>query len=119
METRIELKGMKFYAYHGFYEQERDKGGWYIVDVSFNCPADAAIANDDITGTVNYEEVFSIVKEEMTIPSKLIEHLAGRILKRIKEEVKHVANAEVKLSKLEPPLDGNVESVNVNLTYKE
>ncbi len=115
MTSRIELKGMKFHAHHGLYEIEREKGGWFLVDVSFDCHTSLAIDKDEIDGTVNYEEVYNIVKEEMAIPSKLIEHVAGRIHQRIKKEVTGVLKLATKVYKLDAPLGGPLEHVSIQL----
>jgi 7,8-dihydroneopterin aldolase/epimerase/oxygenase len=113
--VRIELTGMKFFAYHGLYDHEREKGSWFKVDVSFDCDATNAIQHDSIEGTVNYEEVYQIVKEEMGIPSNLIEHVAGRIHNRLQKEVKGVSKLVTKLYKLEAPLGGPLDHVSVTL----
>jgi 7,8-dihydroneopterin aldolase/epimerase/oxygenase len=114
--TRIELTGMKFFAYHGLYEHEREKGSWFKVDICFDCDASKAIKHDSIEGTVNYEEVYRIVKEEMEISSKLIEHVAGRIHNRLQEEVKGISKLVTKLYKLEAPLGGPLDHVSITLS---
>lgn len=113
--SRIELSGMKFFAYHGLYDHEREKGSWFKVDVSFDCDATNAINNDAIEGTVNYEEVYKIVKEEMEISSKLIEHVAGRIHNRLQKEVKGLSKLVTKLYKMEAPLGGPLDHVSIEL----
>jgi len=116
LTSRIELKGLKFFAYHGLYEEERKKGGWYVVDVSFNCDTTHAVLSDDITGTINYEEIYSIVKEEMAIGSKLIEHVASRIHNRITKEVQGISALRTTLKKLDAPLGGALEHVSITLS---
>lgn len=113
--SRIELIGMKFFAYHGLYDHEREKGGWFKVDVSFDCDASNAVQHDSIDGTVNYEEVYKIVKEEMEISSKLIEHVAGRIHNRLQKEVKGLSKLVTKLYKLEAPLGGPLDHVSIEI----
>jgi len=115
MRTRIELNKMRFYAYHGLYAEETEKGGWYEVNVSFVCDADHAIATDKIEGTVNYEEVYAAVKAAMEIPSHLLEHLAGRIIRGVKEKVKGVHALEVSIFKLEAPVGGPLAHVQVTM----
>jgi dihydroneopterin aldolase len=115
MTSNIELKGLSFFAHHGLYAEEREKGSWFKVDVSFFCNAVEAIKNDEITGTVNYEEIYRIVAAEMKIPSKLIEHVAGRIYNRIQTEVVGVNNLQITLYKLEAPLGGPLDYVSIHL----
>lgn len=103
----LSLEGMHFFAYHGFYEAERIIGGEFEVDVSIEIHAEHAAEDDALERTVNYESIYQIVQEEMSVPRKLIETLAYSILHRLK-----VLSAEgeirVKIRKLSPPLAGQV-----------
>ncbi len=116
MSSRIDLKGLKFFAHHGLYDHERENGSWFKVDISFYCDASNAISNDNIDGTVNYEEVYKIVKTEMDISSQLIEHVAGRIHQRIIKEVKGVSKLQTTVYKLEAPLGGPLDHVSITLS---
>ena len=113
--VRIELSGLKFFAYHGLYGHERENGSWFKVDISFDCEAKNAIENDEIEGTVNYEEIYKIVKEEINISSRLIEHVAGRIHNRIIKDIKGVSKLTTKFYKLEAPLGGPLDHVSITL----
>lgn len=115
MRSRIDLKGLKFFAHHGLYDQEREKGSWFAVDIHFHCDIDIAMKKDDIAGTVNYEEIYRIVQEEMKISSKLIEHVAARIHLGILKEVKGVYQLNTTLYKLEAPLGGPLDYVSISL----
>lgn len=66
-------------------------------------------------GSINYAAVYAVVKEQMDIPSKLIEHVAGRILYALKERFPQLAAVELKLSKLNPPFGGDVHSASIIL----
>lgn len=108
------LSDIEIYAYHGVLPQERTVGGWYCLDVSVtaeNCPA---TETDELCDTINYAEIFDIAKQEMAIPSKLIEHVAGRIIRRIRKEFPTVDSATVRLTKKHPPIPG----ANVNATVE-
>lgn len=115
MIQKIQLTGLRFFSHHGLYEEEQKKGGWFLVDIEFQCDATKAIKTDDISGTINYEQIYSIVREEMKIPSKLIEHVAGRINSRILEEIKGVSNLRIALKKLEAPLGGPLDHVSFTI----
>ncbi len=115
MINKIELKGLKFFAYHGLYDYEKKNGGWFNIDVSFHCDASNAIENDSIEGTVNYEEIYKIVKEEMGVPSSLIEHVAGRIYKKITTNVIGVSQLSVTVYKPEAPLGGPLDHVSITI----
>lgn len=112
----LKLNEMKFYAYHGCFREERVIGNHFIVD--FECTTDMskAMLSDNIEDTVNYQAVYSVIKEEMMIPSNLLEHVAGRILKRIKAEFPAINSATISVSKLNPPLGGEIAASRVELS---
>lgn len=113
----IQLKGLRFYAYHGVLEQERKVGGDYTVDLQLRLSeADAAVFGDDLDGTVNYAEVYDLVRHEMAVPSALLEHVAGRILAAIFDRFPKVAAATVNLRKVNPPMGASCDGCAVVLT---
>ena len=79
MTTKIELEKMRFYAYHGVMPQETKEGNDFVVDLILTAPLEQAVKSDELDDTINYAAVYAVVKEQMDIPSKLIEHAAGRI----------------------------------------
>lgn len=115
MTTTIELESMKFYAFHGVSPQETRVGNNFVVDVTLSAPLDKAVASDELQYTINYADVYNIIKQEMAIPSKLLEHAAGRILHSLKKHFPALNEVEVKLSKLNPPFGGDVHSASVIL----
>ncbi|MDR3266659.1 MAG: dihydroneopterin aldolase [Tannerella sp.] len=117
MKVTITLESMKFHAYQGVMEQERIIGGTYLVDVSYIIDT-KAVETDDIADTINYAEVFDIVKQEISKPSKLIEHLAGRILKSVENNFTEMLSITVKVSKLYPPINGEAERATVLIAKK-
>ena len=113
MKYKIEVNGIKLYAFHGCLEEEARIGGNYVVDVTIITDFSEAAKNDDLSKTVDYVYVNAIVKEEMAIRSKLIETVGQRIVTRIKTELKGVFELSVKITKLTPPINGDVHSVAV------
>lgn len=118
MTTQIELKEMKFYAYHGVMEQEQKVGNHFVVNLLLTAPLEKAVAYDRLEDTINYATVYELVKQEMSIPSRLIEHAAGRILLALKNYFPQLLEVELKLSKLNPPFGGDVYSASVILKDK-
>lgn len=116
METTIELKNMRFYAYHGAFPQETQVGNTFIVDLELTAPLQKAVASDNLEDTINYAAVYELVKQEMDIPSRLIEHAAGRIMDSLKRHFPEICRIRLKLSKQNPPFGGDVESAAVILT---
>lgn len=115
MISKIELKSMKFYARHGVGEQERTVGNYFVVDLLLTAPLENAVKSDDLNDTINYAKVYQVIKQEMDIPSDLLEHVAGRILSVLKVSFPQLEEIELKLSKLSPPLGGDVYSASVIL----
>ena len=111
--NKILLEGMKFYAEHGYYTEEQKIGGEFSVDLTLETEFNDAAKDDDISGTVNYEEVYAVVKEEMATPVQLLEHAADKIVNRLIHEFKQITYVKIKLSKLNPPISGEVEKVSV------
>ena len=115
MTTKIELRRMTFYAYHGVAPQETRVGNTFIVDLILTAPLENAVWSDDLSDTINYATVYETVKAEMAIPSRLLEHAAGRILKALKERFPQITEVELVLSKLNPPFGGDIHSASIIL----
>ena len=111
MTTKIELRRMTFYAYHGVAPQETRVGNTFIVDLILTAPLENAVWSDDLSDTINYATVYA----EMAIPSRLLEHAAGRILKALKERFPQITEVELVLSKLNPPFGGDIHSASIIL----
>lgn len=113
---KIQVKNIRVHANHGCLEEETLIGSEYRVDISLNADLANASISDDLLQTVDYVHVNHIVKEEMKIPSKLLEHVANRILRRIFLEIPMVVKAKVSVSKINPPIGGDVEMVSIKLS---
>ena len=81
------------------------------MDVSVTTNFSKAAISDDLKETIDYVFVNAIVKEEMAIRSKLIEHVGQRIIQRIKNEIKRIESVTVKVIKVSPPINGDVNNV--------
>ena len=106
---------MLFYAHHGCFEQERTIGTHFIVDLTMEVDTRKAEESDNIADTVNYLEVYQVVKREMGKPSHLLEHVARRIGDAVLSQFPDTKNVVVKVSKVNPPLGGQMESVSVEV----
>ena len=114
----IKLKNIKVYAYHGCLVEEKKIGSDYRIDLTVKADLTDAAASDKLSDTVDYVHLNKIVKEEMAIRSKLLEHAAERILVRILDEISMVEKVTVDVSKINPPIGGNVEMVTIRRTKK-
>lgn len=109
----IKVNGINLYAYHGCLEEEGRVGSKYIVNVTINTDFTKAEQTDELGDTVDYVVVYNIVKEEMAIRSKLIEHVGRRIVDRLKKEFPMIKNVETEVVKINPPMNGDVDRVSV------
>ncbi len=104
----IGLENIEFHAYHGWYEEEQQVGGKYVVDIAVQTNAQGAELYDDLEGTLDYEIIYYIVKKNMQHPVKLIEHLARSIVADLREIIAEDDTIKLKIRKLHPPLGGKV-----------
>ena len=114
----IELEGMEFKAYHGCLEQEKVRGNVFTVDFSGELDLSAAAESDNLADTLNYGEIYEIVAEEMSIPSELLENVAGRIVKAIEKNFPQLITFSVRVSKKRPPVDGVAQWSRVTLFHR-
>lgn len=115
LNHKINVTGIRLYAFHGCLEEEARIGGEYKIDVEITTDFTEAMHNDDLSETIDYVVVHRIVREEMQVRSKLIEHVAKRIILRFKKEIKKEANYHLTIRKIAPPIDGDVEFVSVSV----
>lgn len=110
---KIHLDSIQLYAYHGCLPEEALIGSNYTVDVSMETDFTAAALADDLNQTIDYCTVFNIVKEEMAIRANLLENVAFRIINRLKTELKELHKVTVSVTKINPPMNGNVKGVSI------
>ncbi len=111
----IEIEGMEFYAFHGHFEVEKLAGNRFLVDLKIETESNKAGETDRLEDTLDYQQAYLIVKEEMAIPSDLLEHVAHRIITRIKKEFPDVRKTTVKVSKMNPPMGGQIGKVSLTM----
>jgi len=114
----IKVQNIQVYAYHGCLVEEGKIGSDYRVDISVKANLQPSAKTDSLKDTVDYVHINRIVKEEMAIRSKLLEHVAKRILDRIFAEISIAGEATIEVSKINPPIGGNVEKVTIEMTLK-
>jgi dihydroneopterin aldolase len=111
----IEIEGMEFYAFHGHFEVEKIAGNRFLVNLQIEVDCSKAGQSDRLEDTLDYQKAYLIIKEEMAIPSDLLEHVAQRIIDRIKAEFQEAQKVSVKVSKMNPPMGGQIRKVSVTL----
>ena len=112
---KIELEGMHFYAWHGHFEVEQVVGNQFLVNVKIEADVSKAAETDDLEDAINYQAVYGVIKEQMQIKSRLLENVAKRILDALYLKFPAIETAEIKISKLNPPMGGKLEKASITL----
>ena len=112
------LRNVRFHAFHGVMAQERQVGGEFLLSLRVGYPIDKAMESDDVADTLNYATLFDLAKREMDIPSQLLEHVAGRIVKAITTAFPEVTSIDLELTKQNPPMEADCEGAGVVLKLK-
>jgi 7,8-dihydroneopterin aldolase/epimerase/oxygenase len=115
MNHKINVEGIRLYGYHGCLPEEGRVGQEYNVDVYIDTDFSEASQTDELSKTVDYCAVYGIVKREMSIRSNLIEHVARRIKESLLKEIPLIMAVRVKVTKFNPPMNGNVDRVSVEI----
>ena len=111
----IKLQNIRTFSFHGCLEEEAKIGSDYRVDLEIKTDLRKSSVSDELKDTVDYVLLNKIVVEEMAIRSKLLEHVAERILTRIFKEIPAISRILLAVSKLNPPIGGNVEAVTIEI----
>lgn len=115
MTSKIIIEDLKIYAYHGALPEETLIGTYYLLNVEVQADLWNAVASDALQDTINYAEINELIHEEMKVPSKLMEHVAGRILKKIKDTFPQITFVKIRITKTSPPMTGEMKGVSVEI----
>ena len=108
---KIYLKNIKIYAYHGCMEEEKKIGSNYLVNIIVHSDLSMSCKSDELKDTVDYVALLDIVKKQMKMRSNLLENVADRVVNKIISKFPSVKKVVVKIAKLNPPINGNVDEV--------
>ena len=117
MTSYILLQGLRFHAYIGVGEQERQVGNDYVLDLRLGYPFAGAMLSDEVADTLNYAEVFGAVSEIMQKPAKLLETAAGTIARELFRRFPKTESIDLKLVKLNPPMGADCNGAGVELHF--
>ncbi|WP_313031319.1 dihydroneopterin aldolase [Soonwooa sp.] len=118
MHSKIILENIKIYAFHGVLPEETILGTKYIINAELHADLEKASQSDDLSDTINYAEVNDIIHHEMSIPSKLLEHVIGRIISKLESSFPQLSFIKVKLTKTRPPMRGEMQGVSIEIEKK-
>ena len=90
-------------------------GADFLLDVRVGYPLTQAMQSDEVGDTLNYAALYDLVAREMQQPSKLLEHVAGRIAEAISLAFPQVTSIDLELTKLNPPMGADCEGASVEI----
>ena len=115
MSSKIYLRNVRFHAFHGVLPQEGIVGNDYLVNLVLDYDFSSAMKTDDLQGTLNYAEVYQKLREEMAVPSKLLEHVAGRIAHRLFSDFPEIQKLQLSITKVNPPMGADSDGAGVEV----
>lgn len=115
---KITIKGMEFFGKHGVLPEEKSLGQQFIVDVEIYKSLQEAGSTDTLDKTVNYADVFQLVKDMVRGPAlNLIETLAEKIADMILKRYE-VNQVLVRVKKPQAPIPGTFAYVSVEIVRR-
>ena len=115
MSSKIYLRNVRFHAFHGVLPQEGIVGNDYLVNLVLDYDFSSAMQTDELQGTLNYAEVYQKEREEMAVPSKLLEHVAGRIAHRLFSDFPEIQKLQLSITKVNPPMGADSDGAGVEV----
>ena len=112
----IEIEGMEFYAYHGHFKEEQVVGNKFLVNISIETECSKAGESDNLNDALDYQKVYTLIKEEMDKKSFLLENICARILDKLYLQFNCINKATIKVSKINPPMGGQIKKVSVTMS---
>lgn len=114
-ESYVYIDNIRLHACHGVLPQEQLTGNDYLVSVRVGYDVSRAFTSDDVADTLNYAELYATVREEMLKPSRLLEHVAGRIVKRLFDEYADISSIVLRITKTNPPMGADCDGAGVEI----
>lgn len=114
-ESYIYLRDVRFHAFHGVMPQEKTVGADFTVNIRIGFDVSRAMSTDDVADTVSYADIYDILRREMDIPSRLIEHVAGRIAASVGATYPDVSSIMVSITKDNPPMGADCGGAGVEI----
>lgn len=113
--SKIYLEDIKIYAYHGVLPEENIIGTYYILNTELHTDLWKAAESDDLNDTISYADINDIIHDEMKIKSKLLEHVAGRIIAALHKKFPQIDYIKLKITKTAPPMKGEMRGASIEL----
>lgn len=118
MTSYILLDNLRFFAHHGVGRQETIVGNEFTISLRLKVNIQRAMHTDNVADTVSYADVYELVKQEFSVPSKLLEHVSGRIINKLFKSFPQIEEIEMKLIKRNPPMGADIEAAGIEIKSK-
>ena len=117
MKGTVEINGLRLFARHGVYEEERVNGNTFELTIHLEYPMEKGLTDDDLAGTLNYAEVADVARRVMDEPSQLLEHVAWRLHNALTERFPLIKGGMIRLTKLNPPIPADMDGAAVRIEW--
>ncbi|MFM6949267.1 MAG: dihydroneopterin aldolase [Aquirufa sp.] len=114
---QVNLENLRFFAFHGFFPEERILGNWYLINLHITLHSDREI-KDVLGQTLDYGSLYAVCKEVMNDPVDLLETVVERIVERIKFLSDQIAEINLELFKENPPLGQSSGKSSISIHLK-
>ena len=114
-KSQVLLKDVRVYGFHGVLPQERVVGAYYIIYIGIDTDFSCAMETDELSATISYADVFDIIRAEMAVPSRLLEHVAGRICRSLFDRFPAAKAVHIEILKENPPMGADCRGAGVSV----
>lgn len=111
----IFIRDLKLFAHHGVLPQERAVGAYFILNIGIEADVRAAVQSDDVADTISYADVLAVVRREMSVPSALLEHVAGRVAQAIFDAFPLAETVDIDILKQNPPMGADCAGAGIRI----
>lgn len=112
----IRIDNLEVYAYHGVYDEEKEKGQYFYVNAELYTNTRKAGMNDDLDISTNYGTVCDFIHDFMTKHTyDLIETVAEQLAQALLLEFKLVKSVLLEIRKPHAPIEKEFETVSVEI----
>lgn len=112
----MRVERLMLHACHGVALQERRVGNRFAVSVMLRYETEA-VETDMLDDTISYAEVAEVVRQVMSEPSRLIEHVCGRLQRALMIRWPQIKGGSVTVTKLKPPIAAQLDGCSVTLDW--
>jgi len=109
----VHLHNLQFNSFHGIHAEEKILGNDYLVDASVVFHEETEVITS-IHDTIDYVDIYNIIKERMSVPTALLETVVMEIGNEIHNEFPQVRSINISLKKMNPPIEGIQGTAGVN-----